>query len=38
MTMARSMPRASSRDVLTTVMNMVIPKALHQIGLLSTVM
>ena len=38
MTIASSMPSTSSRDALTTVMNMVTPNAVHQIGLDSTVM
>ena len=37
MTIASSIPNTSSRDALTTVMNMVTPNAVHQIGLDSTV-
>ena len=37
MTIASTMPSTSSKNALTTVMNIVIPNACHQIGLVSTV-
>ena len=37
MTIASTMPSTSSKTALTTVMNIVTPNAVHQIGLDSTV-